>query len=524
VAASVPHLSPDEREALLRTARSRQTPLGVATRAQLVADCADLGVAEAARRSSVSRATAAKWWRRYRAAGIDGLDDAARTGRPAASDDVVHKVLSCSLDTPPEGAKRWRTRTVAEAAGISQASVSRIWRRYFPRLDAGVADVLPELPTSILTYVDVHPSGCALGFQAVNRVATPASDDPAEVMETIVCASLLCRPIAGSGEGDALAVFSRAAERLPSMSAVTLVLDVELDPAALRWLSRHPEITAYSVTGEGWLGMLHRVADVVDPGQLAELQEVQRLIRVARSEGAREFVWSRTSDASTSTADTAPSAQTEPPAGDLTYVVRGICSAISAGEVHAGEAISVRRIAELSDVSSGRASNALAQLADEALIDKRAGRYRLPVPTPHDVIETYTARGLLGTAIARRLASVPTPLPPAVDEHYAGLIRCDKLGLIPEAGTIDLDLQDELARAADMPRMGWMFIRLALQLRIFVAIFGLSYRYPTDEILADDHRILVEIRRHDPEAAVTAWRSKIDNCARFMLTHLSAIE
>ena len=68
-----------------------------------------------------------------------------------------------------------------------------------------------------------------------------------------------------------------------------------------------------------------------------------------------------------------------------------------------------------------------------------------------------------------------------------------------------------------------MFIRLTLQLRLFVTIFGLNYRYPTDEIVADDQQFLLEIRRHDPDAAVSAWRSKIDNCARFMLTHLRPI-
>jgi DNA-binding GntR family transcriptional regulator len=65
-----------------------------------------------------------------------------------------------------------------------------------------------------------------------------------------------------------------------------------------------------------------------------------------------------------------------------------------------------------------------------------------------------------------------------------------------------------------------MFVRLTLQLRLFLAIFGLSYRYPTDEIVADDRRILAEIRRRDPEAAVEAWRNKIDNCARYMLARV----
>ena len=75
-------LSSDDRETLLRTARSRQSSHGVATRARLVVDCADLGVAEAGRRSSVSRATATKWWRRYLDAGVDGLHDVPHTGRP----------------------------------------------------------------------------------------------------------------------------------------------------------------------------------------------------------------------------------------------------------------------------------------------------------------------------------------------------------------------------------------------------------------------------------------------------------
>ena len=188
--------------------------------------------------------------------------------------------------------------------------------------------------------------------------------------------------------------------------------------------------------------------------------------------------------------------------------------------MQAGDAISARHIARRSHVSPGRVADALEQLAEEALINRQGGRYLLPVPTPRDVLETYTARGLLGTAIARRLAAARVDLPAVVEEYFAQLIRCDELGRTHEASAIDLDLQDELATVAAMPRIGSMFIRLTLQLRLFVAIFGLSYRYPTDEIVADDQRILVEIRGADPERAVAAWREKIDNCARFMLAYL----
>jgi DNA-binding GntR family transcriptional regulator len=501
----------------------------VAVRARLVADSADFGVAEAARRSSVSRATVAKWWRRYLDAGVEGLHDIPHTGRPPAAEEVVRRVLTCTLDEPPVGTERWTTRTVADALDVSQATVSRIRRRYFGRLEPNAA-FSGDLSTSILTYVDVHPSGCALGFHpSSGPSAGTTSAARTDVIETIICAALMRSPVRGRVEtadhtSNAVAVLRRAAERLPLTPAVTLIIDVELGAAARQWLSRHPEIKAYAVTADGWLGMLHRVADAVDPRQLAELREVQRQIRIARADAAEKFSWCRATPSWPSAARAVPDADTEPPAGNLTQVVGGICAAIADGELHAGDAISARRLARRSGLPPGRVSDTLAQLADEGLIDKDAGRYLLPVPSPRDVIETYTGRGLLGTAIARRLASARIDLPAIIDEHFAGIVRCDQLGRTYECGQIDLDLQDELAVAANMPRIGSMFIRLTLQLRLFVAIFGLNYRYPTDEIVADDQWILVEIRRRDPAGAVSAWRSKIDNCARFMLTHLGPIE
>ncbi|WP_018603326.1 helix-turn-helix domain-containing protein [Mycobacterium sp. 155] len=526
-----PRFSESDRAALLRIAASRQTPQGVATRARAVIDCADLGIAEAARRSSVSRTTAARWWQRYLDAGVEGLRDVSPAGRPPAPDEVVHRVLSCSLDDPPGGRQRWSTRAIAEVTGVSQATVSRIRRHYFPPLQPGAA-VLQDFSTSVLDYVDVHRSGCALGFLASNE-ASPRRTPPAvrlDIVETVICAALLRLPSRGQAETvddapDAVTLLERAVERLPSTPAVTLVVNAKLDAAARRWLSRHPEITAHAVTGTDWFGLLHSVADAIDPRQLAELREVQQHIRHARRDGADEFVWCRavTPPAPVATR-TASDAETEPPAGNFTHVIRGICTAVAEGEVQPGDTISAHHIARKCGVSPGRVADTLAQLAEEALVDKHAGRYLLPVPTPRDVIETYTARSLLGTVITRRLASTRIELPPVVDEYFAGLVRCDELGRVYEAGDLDLDLQDELATTAAMPRIGSMFIRLTLQLRLFVTIFGLNYRYPTDEIIRDDRRILDEIRRRDLDGAVSAWHSKIDNCARFMLTHLRPIQ
>ena len=122
-------LTPAEQDALTRTATSRSEAHGLVTRARIVLDCASGGVAEAARRSSVSPTTAAKWWNRFVEHGHAGLYDAPRTGRPTASSDEIDTVLEYALLSPPEGSKRWSTRAIAQDAGLSQATVSRIRRR-----------------------------------------------------------------------------------------------------------------------------------------------------------------------------------------------------------------------------------------------------------------------------------------------------------------------------------------------------------------------------------------------------------
>jgi DNA-binding GntR family transcriptional regulator len=206
---------------------------------------------------------------------------------------------------------------------------------------------------------------------------------------------------------------------------------------------------------------------------------------------------------------------------ESTLVIRGLHHAIADGTLHAGRKLSERSLAARLQLSSGAVSDALRQLAEDGLVNQDdTGRFFVPAPTARDVLETYTARGLLGTAIVRRLASRAHPLPQEVDDVFNELIRCARQRHLAAIYALDLDVQDELARAAEMPRIEAMFVRLTLQLRLFVPLMGLHYQYPVDGILREDTRILDAIRAHDPDAAVAAWRSKTDNCARYMMQHL----
>ena len=54
-----------------------------------------------------------------------------------------------------------------------------------------------------------------------------------------------------------------------------------------------------------------------------------------------------------------------------------------------------------------------------------------------------------------------------------------------------------------------------------MTLMGLTYQYPIDEIVEDAKRILGAIRTCDLEGAVSAWRIKVDNAARYMMAQLT---
>ena len=54
-----------------------------------------------------------------------------------------------------------------------------------------------------------------------------------------------------------------------------------------------------------------------------------------------------------------------------------------------------------------------------------------------------------------------------------------------------------------------------------MTLMGLTYQYPIDEIVEDAKRILGAIRTCDVEGAVSAWRIKVDNAARYMMAQLT---
>ena len=116
-----------ELQKLVRAARSPQQTV-LRARILLRADDGEDNTRIAAA-LQIGANTVAKWRGRFAAAGLVGLDDAARSGRPARlAAAVVQRVLT-EVTRPPKGRARWSVRSMARHAGLSKSAVQQLWVR-----------------------------------------------------------------------------------------------------------------------------------------------------------------------------------------------------------------------------------------------------------------------------------------------------------------------------------------------------------------------------------------------------------
>jgi transposase len=121
-----------ERQTLATWASRPKSTQQLAQRARIVLACAEgLDNTAVAGRLGVSTATVGKWRRRFAERRLDGLADEPRPGVPRrVTDEVVEQVVTRTLESKPRNATHWSTRGMAEATGLSQSTVSRIWRAF----------------------------------------------------------------------------------------------------------------------------------------------------------------------------------------------------------------------------------------------------------------------------------------------------------------------------------------------------------------------------------------------------------
>ncbi|MFK0297446.1 helix-turn-helix domain-containing protein [Streptomyces sp. NPDC090442] len=131
-------LSEHERDVLGRWERASSMPQALALRVRIVLACAEVdgnglhrSASSVARQVGVTTETVSKWRARFLTHRLDGLGDTPRPGRArTVTDEQVAEVVRATLETRPKDATHCSTRSMAARAGLSQTTVSKIWRAF----------------------------------------------------------------------------------------------------------------------------------------------------------------------------------------------------------------------------------------------------------------------------------------------------------------------------------------------------------------------------------------------------------
>ncbi len=125
-------LTDDERATLHTWAKRPKSAQRLALRAGIVLACADgRDNKEVAQSLRITPHTVGKWRARFVEDRLEGLADEPRPGAPRSlSDAQVEEVITRTLETKPDDATHWSTRSMARRAGRSQSAVVRIWHAF----------------------------------------------------------------------------------------------------------------------------------------------------------------------------------------------------------------------------------------------------------------------------------------------------------------------------------------------------------------------------------------------------------
>jgi transposase len=155
----------------------------LATRAAAILASAD-GVSnkEVAARCAMTKQTVGKWRSRFRVHRLQGLYDEPRPGAPRRiTDEQVARVIRLTAERAPNGAP-WTTRSMAQAVGLTQTAISRIWRTHGVRPPTGKgappearpSAPEPEADHAIDPFVDAEGRARARTLTAIQNLLRDA--------------------------------------------------------------------------------------------------------------------------------------------------------------------------------------------------------------------------------------------------------------------------------------------------------------------------------------------------------------
>jgi len=333
-------LTEAERKQLQAWTRRRKTSQALALRSRIVLESAKgLENQVVAEHLSITAQTVSKWRRRFIEARLDGLLDAPRPGAPrTVKDTEVDAVITRTLESTPKNATHWSTREMANQMGLSQSTVSRIWRAFglqphrqetfklstdplFVEKTRDIVGLYLDPPVKALVLCVDEKSQ----IQALDRtqpilplapgVAERRTHDYMRHGTTTLFAALdiatgevIGRLHRRHRSQEFLKFLKTIDERVPDDLDVHLVMDhygTHKTPAVKNWFVRHPRFHVhFTPTSASWLNQVERWFATLTQKQIRRgthrsTQQLEKAIRdylEMYNENPKPFNWAKTAD------------------------------------------------------------------------------------------------------------------------------------------------------------------------------------------------------------------------------------
>jgi transposase len=333
-------LTDDESSELRGWARRPTTAQAHALRARIILACVDgRSNGEVAEDLGVTRQTVGKWRQRFLEKRLNGLVDAPRPGAPRTiTDEDVERVIAKALEETPKGATHWSTRSMAAATGLSQSSISRIWRAFSLQPHRSETFKLSNDPLFVGKVRDIaglylNPPDKALvlcvdeksQMQALERtqpllpmrpgVPERRTHDYVRHGTTTLFAALDAKTGKVIGKcyrrhraTEFLKFLRVIDESVPSNLDVHLILDnyaTHKTPAVRRWLARHPRFHVhYTPTYASWINLVESWFAVLTNrrlrrGSFTSTRHLEAAVTAyldASNDNPVPFVWTKSAD------------------------------------------------------------------------------------------------------------------------------------------------------------------------------------------------------------------------------------
>jgi transposase len=183
--------SAEVRAELVALSRGRAQEARMVERARIILACLDgKEIQQVARDTGASIPTVSKWRRRFAQAGLPGLRDRPRSGKPATYDAAFRdRVLGLIEQAPPRGLSHWDGPTVASALGASVHAVWRVLRKegiYLQRLRTWCVSTDPEFAPKAADVIGLYlnPPLNALVLSVDEKPSIQAIQRPSGYVET----------------------------------------------------------------------------------------------------------------------------------------------------------------------------------------------------------------------------------------------------------------------------------------------------------------------------------------------------